>query len=407
MSAALIYDPAMAGYRFAASHPMRPERFTGAIELMQAWHLVGGDSLEEPQAGAAVISPEPASDDDLLLVHDASLIAAVRAAGTTSSPSSERLSTPGRLDPSAADFGIGPGDTPPFPGMHDAAALVAGGTITGMRSVLDGVTRSAFNPAGGMHHAHRDRVAGFCVYNDCAVAIARATLEHPGLKVAYVDVDAHHGDGVEGAFYARDDVLTLSVHESGQYLYPGTGSARQIGDGAGTGYALNMPMPPFAGKECYQAVLEQVIATALRAFGPDVIVLQAGADTHRDDPLTHLDLTVSGFVDLIGGIRALADSLCAGRLIVTGGGGYEFRSAVPRMWACAFAVLCESTIPEQLPAGWLASHRPAVAPGGGANDTRTFFEYSAEPDSATRERAFDLTSRTVADLQERHPLLVP
>jgi len=403
MRAALVYDPAMARYRFGASHPMRPERFTGAVALMRDWHLIGEPDETEPEPGAVVITPAPAGDDDLLLVHDPALIAAVRAAGTPS-PDDSHSALPGR-EPYLTDHGIGPGDTPAFPGMHDAAALVAGGTLAGIRAVLDGVAGRAFNPAGGMHHAHRDRVAGFCVYNDCAVAIARATLEHPGLKVAYVDIDAHHGDGVEEAFYARDDVLTLSVHESGQYLYPGTGATRQVGESTGNGFALNVPLPPFAGPECYQRVLEGVITTALEAFRPDVIVLQAGADTHRDDPLTHLDLTVRGYVDLVLGIRRLADSLCGGRLMMTGGGGYEFRSAVPRMWACAFAALCDVEIPERLPTGWLSSHRIAQPPDTVGSEQQTYFEYTTGPDSATEERALDLTLRVIAELREHHPLL--
>src|SRR5690606_4082482 len=133
------------------------------------------------------------------------------------------------------------GDTPAFPAMHEAAAMVAGGTIAAMDAVLSGRLTRAFNPAGGMHHAHRERVAGFCVYNDCAVAIAHAAARNPGLRVAYVDIDAHHGDGVEEAFYDRGDVLTLSVHESGQYLYPGTGSERSMGSDAGAGCTLNVP----------------------------------------------------------------------------------------------------------------------------------------------------------------------
>jgi len=329
----------------------------------------------------------------------------VRAAGGSTTDRSDATCPEPTSGPVAGGYGIGPGDTPAFPLMHEAAALVAGGTTDGLRLVLEGKATRAFNPAGGMHHAHRDRVAGFCIYNDCAVAIAQATLMSPGLKVAYIDIDAHHGDGVQEAFIERADVLTLSVHESGQYLYPGTGSLREMGEGPGHGFALNVPLPPFAGSECYRTVLERAIEPALSAFGPDVVVLQAGADTHRDDPLTHLDLTVRGYVDLVAGIRHVADTLCEGRLVMTGGGGYEYRSAVPRMWACAFAVLCDVDIPEDLPPEWLAAHHDGSGQAHVENSTGTFDERSGGPDSDAEQRAYALTQRALGDLQERHPLL--
>ncbi len=200
--------------------------------------------------------------------------------------------------------------------------------------MVAGVSLRAFNLAGGLHHAHRDRAAGFCVYNDLAVAIASVTAEHPGLRVAYVDLDAHHGDGVQEAFYERADVLTVSVHESGAYLYPGTGRAVETGSGPGLGFAVNVPLPPDAGDACYALALTGVVAPALRAFSPDVIVAQLGADSHRDDPLTHLDTTVAGQYSNTLAVVALADELCAGRIVATGGGGYDTFSAVPRAWAC-------------------------------------------------------------------------
>ena len=406
MNAVLIYDPAMARYRFPAPHPMRPERFIGAVDLIRAWGIDGeGTPCVAGSTTALGARATPASDETLELVHDPALIAAVRAAGGSMSDRSRETRPGPRARLVTGECGIGPGDTPAFPLMHEAAALVVGGTTEGLRLVLEGETTRAFNPAGGMHHAHRDRVAGFCIYNDCAVAIAHATLMSPGLKVAYVDIDAHHGDGVQEAFIERADVLTLSVHESGQYLYPGTGSLREMGVGPGHGLTLNVPLPPFAGSECYRMVLERAIAPALSAFGPDVVVLQAGADTHRDDPLTHLDLTVRGFTDLVAGIRRIADELCEGRLVMTGGGGYEYRSAVPRMWACAFAVLCDVDIPESLPPEWIAAHHDRSGHAHFEDNTGTFEERSDGPDSDAERRAYALTHRALDDLQERHPLL--
>ncbi len=396
MCAALVYDPAMESYRFGESHPMKPERFSLAVDLIRAWGLTDPMSSPVPATSPAEeLRPVPACDDEITLAHDPALVAAVRAAGGA-----------GGIGPGDTPaFGIGPGDTPAFPEMHEAAALVVGGTILALDTVLGGRTTRAFNPAGGMHHAHRDRVAGFCIYNDCVVAIRHALHASAALRVAYVDIDAHHGDGVEEAFRAHPGVLTLSVHESGQYLYPGTGSTREIGSDAGLGFTLNAPMPPYAGDECYRIVLSQVIAPALRTFAPDVIVLQGGADTHRDDPLTHLDLTVAGYVDLIAGILALSDELCGGRLCMTGGGGYEYRSAVPRMWASAFAVLNGAEIPPILPQTWLSRAGGHPPTGTLPADTRTFFEPSSPPDAATNLAARQVTEHMVAELRKQHPLL--
>lgn len=398
MEAALVYDPGLETYRFGGGHPMRPERFSLAVELMRGWQLLEEAPVDRagltpttpkgPRDRAAVWRPEPATDDDLLLAHSPELIAAVRNASAT----------PSRADPR---HGLGPGDTPAFPGMHEAAALAVGATLLATRSVLGGPVLRAFNPGGGLHHAHRDRAAGFCIYNDCTIALSRATLENRGLRIAYVDIDAHHGDGVQEAFYDRPDVLTLSIHESGSYLYPGTGHDRDIGEGPGSGFALNVPLPPFADDGCYAVVLRDVVAPALRAFEPDLLFVQGGADTHRDDPLTHLDMTVAGYARLVGGLVELAGELCGGRIVMTGGGGYEAFSAVPRMWACAMAALFGVEPPATVPADWLAAVREHVP----AASEATFGERSASPAADATDEALRLTRRVCEQLASNHPLL--
>ena len=363
MTVALVYDPEFAEYRFPASHPMRPERFTLAVELMRGWGLLA----EEPaEAGVGVASPEltpmgvprapvwrpePASQRDLLLFHTSAYVSAVQAASVN--PLHD-----------APSMGLGDGDTPPFFGMHEAAALAVGGTMLALDAVLADKASRAFNPAGGLHHAQRDRASGFCIYNDCAIAIEHATRERDGLRIAYVDIDAHHGDGVEAAFHARKDVLTLSVHESGRYLFPGTGGADDIGEGAGVGYTVNVPLPPGADPPCYELVFREIIQPAVRHFDPDVIVAQIGADSHVADPLTHLRQTVAGHVALVGRIIALAEESCDGRIVLTGGGGYEPFSVVPRIWAGAMAVLMGSDVPSQLPPAWIAAAQDAAASYG-------------------------------------------
>lgn len=356
MTAALIWDPALAEYRFPSHHPMKPERFTLAVELMRAWELLDEPELETGATTegrrAKVLRPAPASIDDLRLFHSDAYISAVREA--SAHPSHD-----------APSLGLGDGDTPTFEGMHEAASLAVGGTMHAVGTVLGGVARRAFNPAGGLHHAHRGRASGFCVYNDCAIAIERATREHPGLRVAYVDIDAHHGDGVEEAFHDRSDVLTLSVHESGRYLFPGTGDAHDIGEGAGVGYTLNVPLPPGADPACYDLVFREIIRPALRHFHPELIVAQIGADSNEADPLTHLQQTVAGELDIVGRIIGLADELCDGRIVLTGGGVYEPYSVVPRIWAGAMALALDREVPPTVPAEWVAAAKAAAA----ANDS--------------------------------------
>lgn len=396
MDVALVYDPVMATYRFPTGHPMRPERFTLAVSLMRAWGLVGEGGVPgvagEPRA--AWWHPHPATDEDLLLAHTPGLIAAAKAAGSAVG-----------ADP-WTDFGhgIGPGDTPAFRGMHEASALAVGGTMLALAGVLDERARRAFNPAGGLHHAQRDSAEGFCVYNDAVVAIERATLNYPGLRVAYVDVDAHHGDGVERAFAQRSDVLTVSVHESGRYLFPGTGASRDIGEGLGTGYAVNVPLPPDAGPECYALAVGEVVAPALRAFVPDVVVAQLGADNHRQDPLAHLAQTVQGHIATTRQIVELADELCEGRIVALGGGGYEPFTVVPRMWAGALAVLLGREVPSSLPAEWLVE----AARAAGIEDLgvhETFDERMVPPSAEVTAEALRLTERAIAETLAASPLL--
>jgi len=298
--------------------------------------------------------------------------------------------------------GLGTADNPVFEGMHEVSALIVGGGIEGIAAVLDGRCRRTFNIAGGLHHAQRDRASGFCVYNDPAVAIAWALRENPDARVAYVDVDAHHGDGVQNAFYDTDRVLTLSVHESGQYLFPDTGFVSDIGAGAGEGFAVNVPMPPLAGDGCYHEVLERVIAPALRAYRPDILVAQCGCDNHHEDPLTHLALTLPGYRTLVHDLFALADEVCDGRIAACGGGGYGVYRTVPRAWTCVLAELLGEMLPEELPEAWRA--QDSAASGAEAPRLLTAddeFELS-EPREA---KVTAETDGGIAGLLETHPLL--
>lgn len=329
MRTTLVYSDHLDRYDLGRTHPLKPERVTRSIALMRRCDLIGGEG------GMEVLQPEPAADVDLLLVHDAAYIADVREASVN-----PQGFTPRR--------GLGPGDTPVFEGMHEASALVAGGAIAAMREVLDGRADRAFNIAGGLHHAHRDRAAGFCVYNDPAIGIAWALARDPTLRIAYIDIDAHHGDGVQEAFWDDPRVLTVSIHESGRYLFPGTGFDDERGGPDAPGSALNVPMNPQSGDVQYLATFHELIAPAVRAFEPDLLVTQNGADAHRYDPLTTLGLTLAGYRDLVVQLAALSAELTGGRIVAHGGGGYAWERIVPRAWTMLAMSLLEREIPDAL-----------------------------------------------------------
>jgi acetoin utilization protein AcuC len=339
MDACLVYSPALAAYDLGESHPLRPERFTLAVALMQAYGMLAPPRRPGPGT-LDVIEPLPATDGELALFHDRAYIDTVR----------EASAHPEWFFPPRA--GLGTPDTPVFPGMHEASALVAGATVTAMRAVSSRRYRTAFSIAGGLHHAHHDRAAGFCVYNDCAVAIADALETDPDLRVLYLDIDAHHGDGVQEAFYEDPRVLTVSLHETGERLYPGTGSAHEHGAGAGEGFAANVPLPEGATDACFAMAFQRVAEVLARRFAPDVVVAQCGADAHHDDPLTSMGLTVRGHDALVGRIMELAGDVAGGRVVACGGGGYGPLHVVPRCWVSVAARLAGRSLDERLPESW-------------------------------------------------------
>jgi acetoin utilization protein AcuC len=328
--AALIWDPCLAAYDLGDSHPLNPLRLTLAVELMEAFDLL------TPQV---VISPSQATESELLLVHSIGYLEAVRQA-------SDWASGFGMV------MGLGSEDNPIYPGMHEVAALTCGGTIQGIEEVLSGRLRRTFSIAGGMHHAHRSRAAGFSIYNDAAVGIAVAREQHPDLKVLYVDIDAHHGDGVQEAFAGSAEVLTISIHESGLYAFPGTGFPGEIGYGPGTGFSANVPLPRDATDECFALAFDEVVAPLARAFHPDVVVAQLGVDAQHDDPQTELGLTIPGYRSLVRGIIGLADELCDGRLAAVGGGGYHIVEVVPLAWTWVMAELGGVRLCDEVPEAW-------------------------------------------------------
>jgi acetoin utilization protein AcuC len=331
---ALIWDPAVTGYFFRPDHPFNPKRLELTVSLLEAMELVGGERCP-------VVAPRPATDAELLRVHSAGYVDAVK-----------RFSVPGADTSDAYHWGLGTDDTPVFPRMHEVTSLVVGGTIQAAELVMSGEVTRAFNLAGGLHHAHRDRGSGFCVYSDLAAAIAWLREAH-GARVMYVDYDAHHGDGVQGIFYSDPEVLTLSIHESGRYLFPGTGFVDELGDGDGYGYSLNLPLEAFTEDGSWISITEKLIPEVAESFRPDVIVLQNGCDGHVLDPLTHLRATTRLYEETVRIVCETADRLCGGRVVATGGGGYAVWGAVPRAWTLVWAGLSGQRAPDAIPRDWL------------------------------------------------------
>ena len=327
MKTALVHSEAWKRFDYGPQHPLRMERLGLTWRLMQAYDLA---SL--PQA--MVRAPEPASEEAIAVYHGTDYLEMLKAANS------------GRASAAAARFGLGPGDNPVFPGLWEAAQLCAGGSILAADLILSGGAERVFHFAGGLHHAMPSRASGFCYVNDAVLAILRFRAR--GLRVLYIDIDAHHGDGVQHAFYGDPNVLTISTHERGDYLFPGTGFVEETGSGAGVGYSVNLPLEPFTDSDVYLPAFEQIVPPLFGAFRPDVVVAQLGIDSHRTDPLTHLALDIQGFTRAVSRITELSP-----KLVCLGGGGYDLPN-VARAWTAAWAVLNEIELAPALPASFEA-----------------------------------------------------
>jgi len=332
--AVFVHDAAMEEYGFGGEHPFNPIRLRMTIELCESLGL-----LKESQ----FVSPEPATNEDLRTVHYSSYVRRVQMAGHGEGDLEE-----------LARYGLGTQDNPIFPDIHRACAHVVGGTLRGARLVMNGEAEHAMCISGGLHHAMRSRASGFCIYNDAGVAIARLKEEHPGIKVAYVDTDVHHGDGVQWMFYDDPEVLTVSMHESGRHLFPGTGGIKEDGQREGHGYSVNLPLEPFTQDDSFVESFEAVVPEVLRAFGPDLILSQNGCDGHTLDPLAHLSATTRIYEHVPRRVHELAHELCGGRWVATGGGGYDIWRVVPRAWTALWAAVSHQEMPEEMPEDWLS-----------------------------------------------------
>jgi len=323
-----LWSPQFCHYDLGPSHPLKPERLELTHALISAYGLLS-------QEGVACESPSPASPEDLLLVHSRDYIETVRALDK------------GIWVSNLSAYGLGTSDNPVFEGIYEASILYTGASLWAAEAVFRGEAEVAFNIAGGLHHAHRSRAAGFCIFNDPALAIAWLLRESDeAARILYLDIDAHHGDGVQEAFYDDPRVLTISIHESGRTLFPGTGFVEDIGTGEGTGFSVNLPLAPFTDDETYLWAFGEIVPPLVEAFRPDFFLSQLGVDAHFWDPLTHLCLTTRAYEEVFRQMCKLAGP----RWIAFGGGGYSLE-VVPRAWTLAFANMLGEDLPDEIPGG--------------------------------------------------------
>ncbi len=323
---ALIYGESFLDYNLGPGHPLRPVRVKLTYDLLKTKGVLDNETV-------STLAPQAASEEQILLFHEQEYVNLVKRYSEKGS---------GLLDL---------GDTPAFKGCYEATGLVVGSSLRACDLIMTGGFSHAFNPSGGLHHAHPERASGFCIFNDPAVSIAYVKSKYAVKRLVYLDIDAHHGDGVMYGFYEDPGVLDIDFHESGRYLFPGTGFPDETGRGRGAGFKVNVPLPPGTGDEAYLQAFQILVPKLVREFEPEVILVQCGADGHVDDRLAHLRMTTEAYRSIIREMHRLAHELCGGRLLLFGGGGYTLAN-VPRVWAVAFSTLAAVTPDNTIPEEW-------------------------------------------------------
>lgn len=316
-------------YDLGPHHPLHQDRILLHHELSKALGILSSRGVSEP-------SFEPATDDQLQFVHTQEYIDQVRELSEL-----DHYST------------LDMGDTVAFPDAYNITRLMVGATLAAVDSVMRGESNHSWNPAGGLHHAHADRAAGFCIFNDVAIACHYLKRKYNQKRILYLDIDVHHADGVEEQFYRDPEVLTLSIHQTGRTLFPGTGYPTDIGDGLGKGYTVNLPLPPYTQDRQYLEAFEAIVPPIIKAYKPEVIVMQNGVDTHFQDQLGNLLLTTRAFNQISQRVHGLAHEYSKGKLVAVGGGGYSYYS-VPRCWTIMLAQYAGVTLRDDIPKSWQA-----------------------------------------------------
>jgi acetoin utilization protein AcuC len=366
---AAVWDDALAAYDFGPGHPLAPVRVELTIALARALGVLDYSNV-------TVVKPEPIDDDVLLTVHTAGYLQAVKSEDD---------------DPK---HGLGTADVPVFADMHQASKRVVGATLAASKAVFEGRANHGINVAGGLHHAMPDAASGFCVYNDPAIAI-RWLLDHGVEKVAYVDIDVHHGDGVQKVFYDDPRVLTISIHQTGRTLFPGTGFPDEAGGPHAEGFAVNVALPPGTTDAGWLRAFHAIVPPLLKEFAPTILFSQHGCDTHRLDPLAEMLMSVDGQRAAHRAIHRLAHEVCDGRWVATGGGGYALAEVVPRSWTHLLAEASGHPIDPATPTpqGWRAE--AARRTGAEAPSAMTDGETAAYPDFSEGHNPADPVDRAI------------
>ncbi|MFB5088073.1 acetoin utilization protein AcuC [Psychrobacillus sp. PGGUH221] len=332
-NAVFIFSENQLGYKFSDTHPFNQKRLTLTVDLLKEMNAL---SLSD------IVPPRTATEEELSLIHDTQYIDIVKKASLETGDTSIYES-----------YGIGTEDTPIFPHMHEASASLVGGTLTAVDYVMEGKASHALNLGGGLHHGFKGRASGFCIYNDSSVAI-KYMQEKYNARVLYIDTDAHHGDGVQWSFYDDPNVCTISIHETGRYLFPGTGNITERGSGEGYGTSFNFPIDAFTEDDSFLEVYRTALSEIIESFKPDVILSQNGADAHYFDPLTHLYGSMKIYREIPKLAHELAHKYCDGKWIAVGGGGYDIWRVVPRAWSLLWMEMNDfKTTEGELPKAWL------------------------------------------------------
>jgi acetoin utilization protein AcuC len=366
-----IHCPELDAFPYPDMCPFKTSRAGQVYKTLESMGLlIGGDKV--------VIPPERATDEDLLKFHSKPYLKALK-----------RIDA-GEYEMQMLLMQLGTGDCPAFEGVYQYALWAAGATITGARQIAADNASIAFNPSGGYHHAHDSMAGGFCYVND--VVLGCMDLAAAGKRVLFVDIDVHHCDGVQAAFYERKDVMTISLHQDGRTLFPGCGFVDEIGEGDGEGYSVNLPLPPGTYDEIYLKAFREVVVPLIRAYGPDVIVLEAGADTLAGDPLAGLSLTNNVHVEVINNLLAFGVPILA-----TGGGGYNVENTV-RTWALVWTALCGEQMAHDATAGMGGVMLETTEWANGAAGLR---DRVLIPSNFQRENVDPIVEQVIADVKQR------
>ena len=330
-----IYTQNYSQYDFGEGHPLTPLRIELTFSLMKRYGLLENGNVK-------LLTPRIDTEEEVLQIHKKHYVDKLK----------ELSKIPNSFYMAVPEYGLGPGDNPIFPNMYDAAMAVCGASLTAADYLLEQDHNRVFNILGGLHHAMPDMASGFCILNDAAVAIQHLINKKPGSRVMYLDIDCHHGDGVQWIFYDRDDVLTLSFHQDGHTLFPGTGFTKEIGKGKGEGFSLNVPMLPRTTDMIYINTFNRIVPAVMEAYRPDYLVCQLGVDTHFTDPLTQMGLSTTGHEKIFKTITELVPQSCNDKFLALGGGGYAL-DVVARSWTMFLAHLANKTVSEPLPEEWI------------------------------------------------------